>query len=252
MFGSTLMLSACVQLQLQQLPKASVCRTDRKHADELLMHFCAARDVAPTAVTCKEFSDYVDHVSKGQYKAPSRYLLMVALTDLCARLDAKKTTVLSKYNFIAFNADSWTKAGRHITAMTAGNPGTSFYLSSYEHLGSDTAAASAHAIHQCMLSALGLPLDLAPEDARYPHRKVSVFTSDTTNVMPATNKELRKLPMFEGCLWIPCFPHVGNLALLDQLKIRSFAKLLSHAKQIVMVFRAGTFRKIFLTCALCC
>jgi hypothetical protein len=45
---------------------------------------------------------------------------------------------------------------------------------------------------------------------------------------------------------VPCFPHVSNLALLDQLKIPSIAKLLSHAKQIVTVFRVGTFRKVFL------
>jgi hypothetical protein len=67
--------------------------------------------------------------------------------------------------------------------------------------------------------------------------------------MPATNKALNKFALFKGCSWVPCFSHVGNLALLDQLKIPSIAKLLSHAKQIVTVFRAGTFRKVFLLCA---
>jgi hypothetical protein len=217
-------------VQAQKLPKSSVNKADRKYGFELLMRFCAARNVAPTAVASPEFNQYVEHISKHDHNAPSRFYLMLALEDLCKRLDAKKATMLGNYNCIGFAADSWTKAGRHITALTAGNPGSSFYLSSYENLGSDNAATSADAIHQCMLSALGLPTDLSPQDSRYQQHKVAIFTSDTTNVMPATNKALNKFALFKGCSWVPCFSHVGNLALLDQLKIPSIAKLLSHAK----------------------
>jgi hypothetical protein len=52
--------------------------------------------------------------------------MMLAFEELCNRLDAKKATVLGKYNCVGFATDSWTKAGRHITALTAGNPGSSF------------------------------------------------------------------------------------------------------------------------------
>ena len=212
------------------------------------MRFCAARNVALYAVASDEFNDYAEYISKQMHHAPSRYHLMLALADMCNRLDTQKAAVLDKYNFMGFEANSWTKAGRHIMALTAGNPGTSFYLSSYENLGADPAVTDADAIQQCMLSALGLPTDLSPNDSKYQRHKVAVFTSDTTNVIPATCKALRKFGMYECCVWMPGFPHVGNLGLLDQLKIPAFAKLLSHAKQIVTVFRVGAFRKIFLTC----
>lgn len=226
----------------------TVSKADKKQANELLMRFCASRNVAPTAVVCKEFADYISFISGARHTSVTRYHLMLALRDLCARIDSKKSTMLKDYSFVGFSADSWSKAGRHITAMTAGNPGTCFYLNSYENLGSDTAVASADAMHQCMLGSLGLPTDLSGQDSAYPVAKVSVFTSDTTNLMPATNRELCKFPMFEGCAWVACFPHVGNLFLLDQLKITSIANLLSHAKQVALTFRVGTFRKLFLTC----
>lgn len=101
---------------------------------------------------------------------------------------------------------------------------------------------------KCMLAALGLPLHLDSKHPSYTISKVSVFASETRYVMPATNKELRKYPMFEGCVWVTCFPHVGNLFLIDQLKIPSIANLVSRAKWIALNFRTGTLRKLFLTC----
>jgi hypothetical protein len=167
-------------VQAQKLPKSPVSNVDCKYG------FCAARSVAPTAVASTEFNQCVQHISKHEHKSPSRYYLMLALEDLCKRLDAKKATVLGKCSCIDFAADSWTQVGCHIARLTAGNPGSSIYLSSYENLGSDNAPASADAIHQCMLSAMGLPTDLSPEDSRYPHHKVAICISDTTNVMPGT------------------------------------------------------------------
>lgn len=79
--------------------------------------------------------------------------------------------------------------------------------------------------------------------------KVAVFTFDTTNVMPATARELsEKYPMFRHLIFLKCFSHVGNLFLSDQLSIPSFADLLGHAKQIPTIFRTGSFRKLFLAC----
>ena len=244
----TFSYSRTISMQKAKLPVKRVSKAQQRQFHQLLMRFCAARNVAPSALVCPEFTDCVSFLSDGRHTNVTRYHLMLALQDLCSRIDSKKRSILSDSSFIGFSADSWTKASRHLAAMTAGNPGTTFYLSSYENLSSDNAAAGADAIQKCMLGALELPLDLDSKHPSYPRAKVSVFTSDTTIVMPATNRELRRYPLFEGCVWVPCFPHVGNLFLIDQLKIASIANLLSHAKQIALNFRTGAFRKIFLMC----
>jgi hypothetical protein len=216
------------------------------------MRFRAARNIAPTALVCTEFADCISFFPAGRHTSVTRYHLMLALQDVCGRIDSQKCRLLTGYCSIGFSADNWSKVGRYITAIPAGNPGTSFNLNIYENLGSDTAIASADAFHRCMLSSLGLPCDLDSKDPSDPFVQVAVLKSNTTNVMPATSRELCKFPMFAGCVWVSCFPHVGNLFFLDQLKIPSIAKLLAHAKQIALTFRSGAFRKIFLMCALLC
>lgn len=96
---------------------------------------------------------------------------------------------------------------------------------------------------------MGLDESLPPEHDAIPRARVAIMTSDTTNVMPATARELQKYPLCEGMIWVPCTPHALNLYLVDQLAIPSFKVLLQHAKQIVTVFRSGAFHKIFLTFA---
>jgi hypothetical protein len=72
-------------------------------------------------------------------------------------------------------------------------------------------------------------------------------TSDTTNVMPATVRELRRLALLKGCIWVPCACHVLNSFLLDQVKqVEQIKKLLIFVKGVVDVFRVQAFRRIFL------
>lgn len=98
---------------------------------------------------------------------------------------------------------------------------------------------------------MDLKEDLAPDDERIPRARICIMTSDTTNVMPATARELaEKYPLCESMLWVPCTSHILNLYLVDQLQITSFKLLLQHAKQIVLVLRSGVFHKMWLKHAL--
>jgi hypothetical protein len=66
--------------------------------------------------------------------------------------------------------------------------------------------------------------------------------------MPATVRELGRLPLFKGCIWVPCSCHVLNSFLLDQVKqVEQTKELLVLANGIVHVFRVQAFRRIFLT-----
>jgi hypothetical protein len=67
---------------------------------------------------------------------------------------------------------------------------------------------------------------------------VAGVTSDTTNVMPATVRELSQMPLFKGCVWVSCGCHVMN------------SYLLALAKGVLDAFRVQAFRKIFLRHAL--
>jgi hypothetical protein len=152
--------------------------------------------------------------------------------------------MLDGASFLSICADAWTSTGRHITAVTGGGPGQSVYLNSYENHSYDTAETTASAIHDCVLVSLGLKTNNEPTDKCYPTRKVAIFTSDTTALMPATACELSKKPMFQCLVWLPCCSHVANLCLLDMHKVP--ASFLASAKQISTTFRAGNVRKQFI------
>ena len=87
---------------------------------------------------------------------------------------------------------------------------------------------------------MGLPQGL---DALYPTGMISTFTLNTTNVVPATARELNKYGAFDCSEWVLCWSHTANLLLLDQLRVTVIAALLAHAKQITL-----TLRKLFLLC----
>jgi hypothetical protein len=82
----------------------------------------------------------------------------------------------------------------------------------------------------CLLAGLGLPGDFDSKDPSYPFAQVALLSSDTPHVMPTTSRELCEFALFQACVWVSCFPHVGNLFLLHELTIPSVAKLLAHAK----------------------
>jgi hypothetical protein len=230
--------------KLEGVNRAS--KSDHKTSTQLLMKALAEKNVPFNFVTSKYFQGYVAYITGMTYTAPSRWDLVRALEDISDIIAGKVKKLFQKAAYLGICADSWTSTGRHITAVTGGLPGTSIYLDSYENLGTGDAVTCASAIHDCMLVTMGLQQGMTQDDPAYPCGKVSVFTTDTTNLMPATGRQLCKYGMFTGCLWETCFSHIANLLLLDQLKVTSVAKLLAASKQITSTFRTGNFRKIFL------
>jgi hypothetical protein len=218
-------------------------------ATELLMKALAEKNVPFNFVSSRYFQAYVKKISQQRYSAPSRYYLLKSLDFLSNTITSKLKVVVMKPAFVPFCADAWTKAGRHLTAITGGAPGRSLYLGSYECNVSETAEVVSKALHGTLLETLGCKATLSTTDQAYPKHKVSVFTSDTTNLMPATARALRAYPLLSGLIWIPCFSHIANLLLLDQLQATCIAALLAHCKQITNTFRAGLFRKLFMMCA---
>jgi hypothetical protein len=218
-------------------------------ATELLLKALAEKNVPFNFVSSCYFQAYVKKISKQRFSAPSRYYLLKSLDHLCHIITSKLKIVVMKSAFVPFCADSWTKAGRHLTAITGGAPGRSLYLGSYESNESETAEVVSKAVHGTLLETLGFKATLSIADKEYPNHKVSVFTSDTTNLMPATARAMRAYPLLSGLIWVPCFSHIANLLLLDQLQVTCVAPLLAHCKQITNTFRVGLFRKLFMMCA---
>jgi hypothetical protein len=223
-------------------------RPECKVAAQLLVKALAEKNVPFNFVTSKYFQAYVAFVSGLTYRAPSRYNLIASLEQISEIIATKVLKTFTNAAFMGICADSWTSGGRHVTAITAGLPGTSLYLNSYDNLGADDAMTTAAALHECVLVSMQLPRDMDQSNSMYPTGKVSTFTSDTTNVMPATARLMRDYGLFEGCVWIPCFSHIANLLLLDQLRVADIAALLAASKQITTTFRVGSFRKLFITC----
>jgi hypothetical protein len=212
------------------------------------MQALARKNVPFNFVTSLAFQEYVDHVSESKRHASTRWDLVKALEEICDIFMAKTQKQMSESLFLAVCADSWSSAGRHLTAVTGGNPGLNIYPNSYENLGSEGAQGAADAIQQCGMTRLGFKVDMDLHDSNFPTAKVAVMTSDTTALMPATARALGTSKFCKGMQWAPCIAHVANLLLLDQLKVPAIASLLAHAKQIARVFRTGNFRMLFLLC----
>jgi hypothetical protein len=206
----------------------------------------AHKNVPLNFVISPAFQEYVDHVSESKYHAPTRWDLLKALEEICDILTVDTQKQMSEILFLAVCADSWSSAGRHLTAVTRGNPGFNIYLNSYENLGSEHAQGAADAQKHCVMTSLGFNVDMDPHDSNFPTAKVAVMTSDITALMPATARALSISKLCKGMQWAPCMAHVANLLLLDQPKVPAIASLLAHAKQIARVFRVGNFRKLFL------
>jgi hypothetical protein len=195
------------------------------------MQALAHKNVPYIFVTSLAFQEYVDHVSESERHAPTRWDLVEALEEICDILTAKTQKQMSESLFLAVCADSWSSAGRHLTAATGGNPGLNIYLNSYKNLGSEDAQGAANAIQQGVMTSLGFKVDMDPHDSNFPTAKVAVMILDSTALMPATARALRSS---KGMQWAPCMAHVANLLLLDQLKVPTIASLLAHAKQIAV------------------
>jgi hypothetical protein len=191
------------------------------------MRWCAATATAPNAIEHPYFQAYVAFVSNQCHKAPTRYYLMMALTCLVDRVCSNMTYQLKKNAYLGVQMDGWSSGGRHLAALCISVPGEQFFANAYENWKEDTAANSAVAVNACLSDLL----EVSP-GARMPLQqgKVAGVTSDTTNVMPATVRELRQMPLFEGCIWVPCGCHGMNSFLLDQVKqVKAIKQLLALA-----------------------
>jgi hypothetical protein len=209
------------------------------------MRAFADKNIAFNFATSTSFQQYVSYISRDKFSALSRSDLVRSLEELCDVITTKVGRLLRESCFISKCADAWTSAGRHVTAITAGNPGLTIYMNSYENLGTDDAVSGAEAVAACILTSLGLGEGCDADSTAFPS-KVAVLTSDTTAMMPAMAQQLQQMPLCKGLVWAPCFSHVANLLLQDQLHVPDIAQLLAHAKQIVLTFRSGGFRKMFI------
>jgi hypothetical protein len=59
-------------------------------------------------------------------------------------------------------------------------------------------------------------------------RPVRGTASDTTNIMPATVKELALYPLCHNMFWAPCAAHVLGLVLKDKMKIQNIKPFLGN------------------------
>jgi hypothetical protein len=171
---------------------------------------------------------------------------MLALDRLAEQVQNHIVHKMLKSKYVGLQLDSWSSEWRHLTALCTSVPGAQFFASAYEIWREDTAANSAVAVDACTQQLLGLsPVGSAAKGL--PVSTVAGVMSDTTNVMPATVREFRRLPLLKGCIWVPCACHVLNSFLLDQVKkVEQTKELLVLAKGIVDVFRVQAFRRIFL------
>jgi hypothetical protein len=113
----------------------------KQTAAEVLMKAMAHKNIPFRFVTSPQFQSYVDYVSGSVFSAPTRYELVKALEQICATIATKVRNQLRRSPDIGVCVDGWTSAGRHLAAVTAGNPGCTIYLNSYENLGNDSAEA---------------------------------------------------------------------------------------------------------------
>jgi hypothetical protein len=87
------------------------------------MQAFAQKNVPFNFVTSPAFQECVDHISDGKHHAPIRWDLVKALEEICDIFIAKTQKQMSESLFLAVCVDSWSSAGRHLTAVTVGNSG---------------------------------------------------------------------------------------------------------------------------------
>jgi hypothetical protein len=136
------------------LPSSRVTKSQRQHASRLLMCAFADKNVAFNFATSSFFQDYVAYISQDMFSAPSRWDLVRSLEELCDVITTKVGRLLRESCFISICADAWTSAGCHVRAITAGNPGLTIYMNSYENLGTHNAVSGAEAVAACILTSI--------------------------------------------------------------------------------------------------
>jgi hypothetical protein len=233
----------------QKKPKPT--RGQREVATELLTRAMLQHHVAPWFLTSNAFKAYIAFISGERYEAPTRYQFLQMTDTLSHRSSKFIAKELNDAIFFSFEEDSWTSHNKHYHAITTGKQGTSYFVGTFEITkGPESAENQAKAVHATLLSAMGLDPALHPDDTSIPHGTVAAMTSDTTNVMPATAKELARYPLCHGLFWVPCAAHELGLFLKDQTNVPEIKMFLRQAGRIASIFKSGAPNKLLSSCAL--
>jgi hypothetical protein len=155
-------------------------------------------NIPPWLLTCEEFKFYVQVVSRGAFRLPTRHGFLQLVADFSERLKAEITQRLEGQLFISMEEDAWTRHNKHYHAVTNDCQGESRFIGCFDiEKGEESAENQA--------GALNLNPCLNPRDDSIPERKVAAVTTDTTNVMPATVRHLgSNCRLFLNCFWVPC------------------------------------------------
>jgi hypothetical protein len=219
-------------------------------ADELLVRAMLRHNIPHWFLTCEEFKCYIQVVSRGAYRSPSRYIFLQHIADLSERATAEITRRLEDQLFVSMEEDAWTRHNKHYHAITSGGQGESLFIGCFDiEKGGESAENQAMALHKSALAALNLNPCLNLDDDAIPEGKVAAITTDTTNVMPATVRHLgANYKLFLNCFWVPCFAHNMALFMADQVKIDKIKDTLRRAKSVAMAFKVGSLNKLLAMC----
>jgi hypothetical protein len=179
-------------------------------ADELLVRAMLRHNIPPWFLTCEEFKTYVQVVSRGTFRSPTRYGFLQVVADLSERAAAEITKRLQGQVFVSMEEDAWTRHNKHYHAITSGGQGESLFIGCFDiEKGGESAENQAMALHRSALAALSFSPCLNLDDDAIPVGKVAAITTDTTNGMPATVRHLGyKYRLSLNCFWVPCFAHI--------------------------------------------
>jgi hypothetical protein len=87
-------------------------------------------------------------ISSGRYSLPCPKTIVARIDDVYELLEAKVERHLRGQHVISFELDSWTRANKHLTAITSGDPASSLFLASFENAAADTAVNLADATYR--------------------------------------------------------------------------------------------------------
>lgn len=130
------------------LLRAGATKNEQQAADTLLTQALVTKNIPMAFVNSPHLKAYVTLISGGRYKTPSIHTVVQRLGELQDRIHSKVAAMLKKQAYIAFETDSWSRAGKHFTAVTTGPPGLTVLTAAYENAASDNAVNTADALHR--------------------------------------------------------------------------------------------------------